>query len=179
MRADTWILHDLPERLVQDWEDGLIYTEADMQSAAHYWLRRHFEKWRSMSWSIRTEPPLPTPEGIRKPDLVLYKNATPYDFFELKCQLLGGFNSLRLEPDLEKLRALKPVYNVRHAYQFVLYDDDDIWRFAQKEPWMKTYVTFVGANVRRHPDSGYKRSSYDVSKSRWDRWRTPLNSGDR
>ncbi len=32
MKADSWILNELPELLVTDWYNGLIYTESDMQA---------------------------------------------------------------------------------------------------------------------------------------------------
>jgi hypothetical protein len=43
LRADSWILHELPERLVADWYNLQIFTEYDLQVATYYWLRHEFE----------------------------------------------------------------------------------------------------------------------------------------
>jgi hypothetical protein len=170
MRADSWILKDLPELIIRDWYDGHVYTESDMQASVYYWLRKHFEKERNAEWFIRTEPVLRTPSGIRKPDIVVYRNSTPFDFIELKCQL-DGFSSDALVADLDKLRDLKPVFNVRHAYQFVLYDEADSMKLRTRQEWMRRYVTFVGANVRRRPGNARQRPGYHEARRHWEKWR--------
>ena len=64
---------------------------------------------------------------------------------------------------------MKTRWNLRHAYQLVLYDDDDVLSITyDKEPWMKQYLTFVGANVRCH-DSGRMCRDYIDSRDRWAR----------
>jgi hypothetical protein len=141
-----------------------------MQASAYFWLRQQFERDRNEKWVIRTQPVLGTPHGIRKPDIVVYKGLTPYDFIELKCHLRDGFKPSGLAADLEKLRDLKPVHNVRHAYQFVLYDDEHTWQFNKLDgAWMHHYLTFVGANVRRHPTSDRQRNGYKDARARWER----------
>ena len=76
-----------------------------------------------------------------------------------------------LDEDLDKLKEMKTQWNLRHAYQLVLYDDDNVLRLVHdKEPWMKQYLTFVGANVRRH-DSKRMRHGYEESRARWARWK--------
>lgn len=171
LRADSWILHELPEHLVVDWYNLQIFTEYDLQVATYYSLRREFERTRSEQWLVRTQPSLDLTGGkMVKPDVVIFKNTLPYDVFELKCHLDGARES-SLDADLEKLRRLKDRFNLRHAYQLVLYDDDDILNLVyQKEPWMKQYLTFVGANVRRH-QNGRLRRGYDEARRRWERWK--------
>ena len=72
---------------------------------------------------------------------------------------------------MEKLRRLKKKLKLRHAYQLILYDDDDLWGLPyKKESWMKQYLTFVGANVRRH-ETGRIRRGYQEARKRWERWR--------
>jgi hypothetical protein len=107
-----------------------------------------------------------------KPDVVVFKNTLPYDVFELKCHL-GGIRESPLDADLEKLHSLKDHLNLRHAYQLVLYDDD-VWDLGyDKDLWMKQYLTFVGANVRRHVH-GRVRRGYDDARRRWERWKWRL-----
>lgn len=171
MRADSWILHDLPEHLFDDWYNLQIFTEYDLQVATYYWVRREFERTRSEQWLVRTQPTLDLANGKTvKPDVVIFKNTLPYDVFELKCHL-GGIRESSLNADLEKFRRLKDRFNLRHAYQLVLYDHDDVWDLAyEKESWMKQYLTFVGANVRRHAH-GRMRRGYGDARSRWERWK--------
>lgn len=172
MRADPWILNDLPERLVDDWYDRYIFNEHDMQVATYYWLRRHFDRYRSEPWSVRAQPVLELRAGgCVKPDIVIYRNTLPYDIIELKCQLEGIRFEL-LNSDVEKLRALK-AENIRHAYQLVLYDRDEVWDIpsATKKPWMQQYLTFVGANVRRHT-TGRLRRGYEAGRKQWERWKS-------
>jgi len=171
LRADSWILHELPERLVADWYNLQIFTEYDLQVATYYWLRREFERTRSKQWLVRTQPILNLAgDKSVKPDVVVFKNTLPYDVFELKCHL-GGIRESLLDTDLEKLHRLKDRFNLRHAYQLVLYDADDVWDLAyDKEPWMKRYLTFVGANVRRHVH-GRMRRGYHRARQRWERWK--------
>lgn len=171
MRADTWILHDLPEQLVADWYNLQIFTEYDMQVATYYWIRREFERTRSDSWTVRTQPSLGMPgDTIVKPDIVIFKNSVPYDVLELKCHL-DGVRATSLDDDLDKLRRMKDHWNLRHVYQLVLYDDEDVLRITyDKEPWMKHYLTFVGANVRCL-DSGRMRRGYGDSHEKWARWK--------
>ncbi|MDO8140458.1 MAG: hypothetical protein Q6358_03080 [Candidatus Brocadiales bacterium] len=170
MRADSWILHHLPEQLVADWYNLLIFNEYDMQVAT-YWLRREFEHTRSDTWTVRTQPTLEMSGGKTvKPDIVVFKNNVPYDVLELKCHLDGVRETL-LDDDLDKLRRLKRRWNLRHAYQLVLYDDEDVWSLTyDKEPWMRQYLTFVGANVRLH-ESGRLRRGYDNARGRWEQWK--------
>ncbi|MGA2325560.1 MAG: hypothetical protein ABSH05_04670 [Bryobacteraceae bacterium] len=162
---------DLPELLVRDWYSLFIFTEYDLQVATYYWFRQHFERTRSERWSVRTQPRLVVGPGKTfKPDVVVFKDTLPYDVLELKCHITD-VRADRWGADLEKLRQLKDKWNVRHAYQLILYDDDDVWDLpAQKEPWMKHYVTFVGANVRRH-ETGRMRRGYEHARRRWERWR--------
>jgi hypothetical protein len=47
VKADPWILNDLPEFLVDDWYDLQLYSEFDAQVATYYHLRRHFQKERA------------------------------------------------------------------------------------------------------------------------------------
>ncbi len=172
MRADPFFLHDLPERLVQDWYELNIYTEFDVQVAAYYWIRRRFERDRAEQWIVRTQPTLRLKSGRPvKPDVVIFKNTIPYDAIEFKCQW-DGFNEVGLMDDVEKLRTLKTEYNLRHAYQVVVYDDPDCYSLPsrQKEPWMKNYLSFAGANVRRNRN-GNARQGYAEARSRWVRWR--------
>ena len=117
--------------------------------ATCYWLRHEFERTRSEQWLVRTQPTLDLGAGKTvKPDVVVFKNTLPYDVFELKRHLEGIRESL-LDADLEKLHRLKDCFNLRHAYQLVLYDGNDVWDLAyDKERWMKQYLTFLGANVR-------------------------------
>lgn len=172
MRADSWVMDDLPELVVADWYNLFIFTECDLQVAAYYWLRRYFQRTRSEQWSVRTQPTLDVGSGkTSKPDVVVFKNALPYDVFELKCHLTG-VRADRWEADLDKLRQLKEKWNIRHAYQLVLYDDDEVWGLPrEKETWAKRYLTFVGANIRRH-ETGRMRRDYEQARRRWERWRT-------
>ena len=171
MKADTWLLNGLPEQLVTDWYNLQIFNEYDMQVATYYWIRREFERTRSENWSVRTQPSLKMSGGrIVKPDIVIFKNSVAYDVLELKCHLDGVRETL-LDEDLDKLKEMKTQWNLRHAYQLVLYDDDNVLRLVHdKEPWMKQYLTFVGANVRRH-DSKRMRHGYEESRARWARWK--------
>jgi len=157
--------------LVTDWYNLQIFTEYDLQVATYYWLRREFERTRSERWLVRTQPTMDLDGGKRvKPDVVVFKNVLPYDVFELKCHL-AGIRESPLDADLAKLHRLKDCFNLRHAYQLVLYDDDDVWDLAyNKEPWMKQYLTFVGANVRRHPH-GRMRRGYEDALRKWQRWK--------
>ena len=108
MRGDSLVLHELPEQLVVDWYNLLIFTEYDMQVATYYWLRREFERVRSDRWTVRTQPTLDMGSGNTiKPDVVVFKNSVPYDVFELKCHLDGVRETL-LDDDLEKLGVSRP-----------------------------------------------------------------------
>jgi hypothetical protein len=164
-------MYDLPELLVADWYNLFIFTEYDLQVATYYWLRRHFTRTRSEQWSVRTQPALAMGPGKSlKPDVVVFKNTLPYDVFELKCHL-AGVRADRWDVDLEKLRQFKHKWNMRHAYQIILYDDNDVWCLPpHREPWMKHYLTFVGANVRRH-ENGRMRRGYEEARRRWERWK--------
>lgn len=105
-----------------------------------------------------------------KPDIVIYRNTIPYDVIEIKCQL-NGFKHADCERDLDKLKKLKDEYNMRHAYQLILYDDEVVSIPSyEKESWMKTYLTFVGANVRLHENERQRRG-YQEAKKRWQRFK--------
>jgi hypothetical protein len=106
-----------------------------------------------------------------KPDIVIYKNTIPYDVFELKCQM-GGFQPRTLEQDLDKLKALKREWNIRHAYQLVLYDDDSTHSLPtyKKSDWMKNFLTFIPINIRRSA-SGRQRDGYFDARKRWERFK--------
>lgn len=157
--------------VVADWYNLKIFTEFNLQVAAYYWLRCEFERTRSEQWLVRTQPTLDMGAGKTvKPGVVIFKNTLPYDVFELKCYL-DGIHELLFDADLEKLHRLKDRFNLRHAYQLVLYDDDDVWDLAYgREPWMKQYLTFVGANVRRHAN-GRSSRGYNDARGRWERWK--------
>ncbi|WXG43955.1 MAG: hypothetical protein WED04_07990 [Promethearchaeati archaeon SRVP18_Atabeyarchaeia-1] len=173
-KADSWILNDLPEKLVEDWYSNFVYSEFDMQAAAYYWLRKYFENERSERWFLRSQPLIelshgPTKEDtFVKPDITIYKGTQLVDAIELKCQL-DGLQIPSINKDLEKLRTLKT--DLRHAYMFVLYDDelsgDFIERRVAREEWMKNYLTFVWANVRRH-NNGRMRNNYSSQRKKWD-----------
>ena len=88
MRADTWILNDLPEQLVADWYNLQVFNEYDMQVATYYWIRREFERTRSESWTVRTQPSLEMPGGTTvKPDIVIFKNSCPTTCLSLNATL--------------------------------------------------------------------------------------------
>ncbi len=165
MRADSWILSDLPEALIEDWYDLHIHTEFDMQVIAYHHLRVAFTGGND-TWRWRAQPRAAAGTKHTKPDLVLYKGTAPYDAIEMKC-LLDGFNWQRLEADLEKLRLLR-LEGLRHAYLLVLYDDETTADLGAKEDWMKNYLTFVGANVRRHAGSDRRRAQYEGARRRWE-----------
>jgi hypothetical protein len=165
MRADSWILNSLPEALVDDWFDLHIHTEFDMQVMAYHHLRVAFTDG-NVRWRWRAQPRTLAGTKNTKPDLVLYKGTVQYDAIEMKC-LLDGFNWQRLETDLEKLRLWKQA-GLRHAYLLVLYDDETTADLGTKDEWMKSYLTFIGANVRRYPGSDRKRSRYDATRRRWE-----------
>lgn len=171
MRADSWILNEIPEYLIMDWYNLKIYTEFDLQATAYFWIRKYFERERSLNWIVRLQPSLILRNKFVKPDIVIYKNTVPYDVMEIKCQL-QGFNEVLCRKDLDKLRRLKIEYNMRHAYQIVLYDDNKNISLPSymKEPWMKNYLTFVGANVHLHKDAR-KRRNYDQARRRWERFK--------
>jgi hypothetical protein len=171
VRGDSYSIGTLPERLVEDWYRLSIFTEYDMQVAVYYWLRREFERSRSSIWTVRTQPTLDIGGGRKvKPDVVLFRKSVPYDVFELKCHL-NAVQPTLWDIDSEKLRELKDTWNIRHAYQLVLYDDVDNWSLPrQKQPWMKQYFSFVGANVRLH-SSGRLRRGYDEARRSWERRR--------
>jgi hypothetical protein len=59
MKADSWILNELPEYLIKDWYELYIYNESDMQASAYYWLRDYFDRERSAKWIVRTQPFIP------------------------------------------------------------------------------------------------------------------------
>jgi hypothetical protein len=137
VRADSWSIHDLPEKLVNDWYDLFIFTEYDLQVATYYWLRREFDRSRSSFWSVRTRLALEVRDGRKvKSDVVLFKNSVPYDIFELKSHL-DTIRHAQWEADLDKLHELKDTWNIRHAYRLILYDNDVNWNLsAGTEPWM-------------------------------------------
>ena len=168
MKADSWILHKLPDAILSDWYCLYIYTEHDLQVATYHWLRAHFDRERSDNWIVRSQPTLDAEGGTMKPDLVIYRNTIPYDAIELKC-LMDGFRKNRLDPDLDKLQRLKTEHNLRHAYMIVLYDDDDVYS-PTRQQWMKNYLTYIGMNVRRH-ENGRMRRGYKESRARWGRFK--------
>ncbi len=169
MRGNSWIINELPELLVKDWYNLYIYSEYDMQVATYYWLRAYFDQERDKNWIIRTQPTLIVKKEFR-PDIALFRNTKIYDVMELKFQL-NSFDESALLKDLDKFKRLRNAYYIRHAYQIVLYDDDKNIELPsyRKDPWMKKYVTFVGANVRRQRNRRM-RSGYAGVRERWDRW---------
>lgn len=171
MRGDTWIINVLPEILVEDWYNLYIYSEYDLQVATYHWLRREFDKNRSVKWIVRTQPIILLKKGSVKPDIVIYKNTIPYDIFELKCQM-NGFRESELQDDLDKFYRLKKEWNIRHAYQLVLYDDEVIIELPtyRKEDWMKNFLTFISVNIRRS-STGRRRNNYDEAIKRWQRYK--------
>jgi hypothetical protein len=171
MRVDSFILNDLPEFLIDQWYDLDIYNESDMQCCTYFWLRDYFDNDRSGKWIIRTQPTTPLDRGTYKPDISIFKHSKMYDAIELKCQL-DGIDDAVIDRDIEKFHMLKTQYNLRHAYQLVLYDDNDILELPSywKEDWMKDYLTLVPANVRKHP-SGRRRNKYESARKRWERFR--------
>ncbi|MGB3478667.1 MAG: hypothetical protein WBB67_05860 [bacterium] len=169
MRADSWILHELPELLVSDWYNYNIYSEFDLQVTAYFWLRKHFEKCSSIKWIVRAQPVIKLKTGnIVKPDIAIYRNTVLYDIIELKCQL-GRLNFRAFAKDFKNLRKLKDEMELRHAYILVLYDYGRNLELpsSYKENWMKNYLTFIGANVRLDTN---KRQRYGYSNFRrnWD-----------
>jgi len=69
--------------------------------------------------------------------------------------------------DIQKLKGLRD--ELRHAYVLVLYDDETMAKLGQKEEWMKNYLTFVGANVRRHRGpKNRRRSQHQAARRRWE-----------
>lgn len=172
MRADSLILNDLPQYLIQEWYNLNIYNESDMQCCVYWWLRDYFDTVRSAKWIIRTQPTTPLDHGgTYKPDVSIFRNSVLYDAIELKCQLDGIYGTV-FDKDIEKFRVLKTQYNLRHAYQLVLYDDERVLKLPSysKEDWMKDYLTLVAANVRYHP-SGRRRNNYQMARKKWEKFR--------
>lgn len=169
MRADPWVVNELCEQLVCDWYELFIFSERDMQSAAYFWVRKYFDRNRTERWRVRNEPIFRLRDGTHyKPDLVVFKDGRPVDAFELKCHLRRVDLGL-WDKDLTKLCRLKDECKLRHAYQLVLYDAEGVSELAsQKEPWMKRYLTFVGANVRRHEYTCRLRRGYHDARRLWE-----------
>jgi hypothetical protein len=170
MKADSWILRDLPKLLVDDWYKLLISTEFDVQVAAYHHLRKAYDRDRHLQWRIRAQPLLKVRGGEVKPDIVIYKGTILYDVIEIKC-LLDGFSWTRIEQDLKKFRTLQTSEGLRHAYMLVVYDDDVVagLQGRDKDPWMKNFLTFVGANVRRSA-TGRLRAHYASTRRRWTKY---------
>ena len=169
MRADSWILHELPELLVSDWYNYNIYSEFDLQVAAYFWLRKHFEKYRSIKWIVRAQPVIKLTSGnIVKPDIAIFRNTILCDAIELKCQL-DKFNFNAFTKDFGNLKKLKDEMELRHAYILVLYDHDQNLKLSSsyKERWMKNYPTFIGANVRLDVNNR-QRYGYSNFRRNWD-----------
>ena len=164
MRANPWMLNTLPKLVLRDWRDLRIYTEADLQGSVYFWLRRHFDAVRSSRWDFRSQPVIPIGGRDSRPDVVFFKRGVPYDAIELKVQL-RGFSRHTLTREWDKLQRLKQHQGMRHAYQFVLYDSDEVFRL-DKADWMKNYLTFIGVNVRRYPSGKLRKGYWDVA----DQW---------
>jgi hypothetical protein len=169
MKANSWILHELPELLVSDWYNYNIYSEFDLQVAAYFWLRKHFEKYRSIKWIVRAQPVIKLPSGnIIKPDIAIFRNTILNDAIELKCQL-NNLNLNILDKDFVNLKKLKDEMQLRHAYILLLYDHNQNLGLSSryKENWMMNYLTFIGANIRLEVNNR-QRYGYSNFRRNWD-----------
>lgn len=166
MKADTFVLNDLPEILVKDWYNCYLYSEFDMQVICYYWLRHRY-CGTARERIVRTQPVLKYDDGVSvKPDIVIFQKRIPLYAIELKC-FFGEINFSKVRKDQEKLENLNK-FGIKHAYQIVIYDSDSNFSIESRDKadWMKNYYSFIGVNLRRHP-TGRLRANYEKTKRLW------------
>jgi hypothetical protein len=175
----------LTEKLVEDVWDHKIFSEADMQYCAAFWLDKEYF---SLQYYLRNQPQIPIGKGRgtanAKPDIVIFSpKHGPVVAFELKCFIANPNLGIRqiadkIWEDIDNLYKFKQRYpeseNV-FAIAMVHLDKQDFDELRKefsrdKEEWMKHYLFTHIVNIVCN-ENGRKRNQYEVWYKEWKKWK--------
>lgn len=170
----------LPERLLRDFFDFRMFSEADMEACAYMWTRRDYAD-ATHNLSLHRQHRIANKSGSRwwVPDMVLVNINTDrvVAIVELKF-VVGLANPERLlDRDFEKAKAYRRRFPFLHRFiQIYMYgpleDGAELAKYS-REPWMRDYYIEVPINVERPPGGRLRRPGGGFSFSEFmEEWRT-------
>lgn len=179
--ADRFFRDNLPKRLLKDFFDLKMFSEADMEASAYHWTRRDYLD-DADNFTVHRQYRFTSSGGdLKIPDLVVVNQrlGRATEVAELKFLVGDRYSDAALENDLAKAKEYRRRFPSVHTfYQIYMYgatkdeDGDPVKKLRAwpRQDWMKNYlceieinVEFTEAGSRRRP----RGESFDVF---WDGW---------